>query len=207
MTVSRRYFLKQGGVAMVGLSAHARIFAARGGGDADAQQETIGGVVSARRGGWLEHRGALCRAELLPLAPDHRDSSTRPRRRESCGDRSGRILRIASQPRATGAAVSSQPAGHRACGGFAGSHAFAFRRAGFHGIGHAGRESHRRRLAESRHRKPCPEENASPFRAVAMGPNLPRMLRGSAGAIALPDMKQFQGHAAIGGDESRAGRL
>src|ERR1700686_3148960 len=37
-----------------------------------------------------------------------------------------------------------------------------------------------------------PEENASPFRAVAMGPNLPRMLRGSAGAIALPDLKQFK---------------
>jgi uncharacterized protein (DUF1501 family) len=37
-----------------------------------------------------------------------------------------------------------------------------------------------------------PEENTSPFRAVAMGPNLPRMLRGSAGAIALPDLKQFK---------------
>src|ERR1700731_5460580 len=37
-----------------------------------------------------------------------------------------------------------------------------------------------------------PEENASPFRAVAMGPNLPRMLRGSTGAIALPDLKQFK---------------
>jgi uncharacterized protein (DUF1501 family) len=37
-----------------------------------------------------------------------------------------------------------------------------------------------------------PEENASPFRAVAMGPNLPRMLRGSAGAIALPDVRQFK---------------
>ena len=37
-----------------------------------------------------------------------------------------------------------------------------------------------------------PEENASPFRAVAMGPSLPRMLRGSAPAIALPDVKQFK---------------
>ena len=36
------------------------------------------------------------------------------------------------------------------------------------------------------------EENASPFRAVAMGPNLPRMLRGSTGAIALPDLRQFK---------------
>ncbi|HTP68807.1 MAG TPA: hypothetical protein VMJ35_07890, partial [Dongiaceae bacterium] len=37
-----------------------------------------------------------------------------------------------------------------------------------------------------------PEENASPFRAVAMGPNLPRMLHGSAAAIAIPDLKQFK---------------
>ncbi len=37
-----------------------------------------------------------------------------------------------------------------------------------------------------------PEESVSPFRAVAMGPNLPRMLRGSTGAIALPDLRQFK---------------
>ena len=37
-----------------------------------------------------------------------------------------------------------------------------------------------------------PEENASPFRAVAMGPNLPRMLQGTAPAIALPDLRQFK---------------
>lgn len=37
-----------------------------------------------------------------------------------------------------------------------------------------------------------PEQNASPFRAVAMGPNLPRMLQGSTGAIAIPDLRQFK---------------
>src|SRR5262249_14056894 len=37
-----------------------------------------------------------------------------------------------------------------------------------------------------------PEENSSPFRAVAMGPNLPRMLEGSTGAIAIPDLRQFK---------------
>ena len=37
-----------------------------------------------------------------------------------------------------------------------------------------------------------PEQEASPFRAVAMGPNLPRMLHGPAPAIALPDLKQFK---------------
>jgi uncharacterized protein (DUF1501 family) len=36
------------------------------------------------------------------------------------------------------------------------------------------------------------EENSSPFRAVAMGPNLPLTLRGAAPAIALADVKQFR---------------
>jgi len=36
------------------------------------------------------------------------------------------------------------------------------------------------------------EEDASPFRAVAMGPNLPLTLRGAAPAIALADVKQFR---------------
>jgi len=37
-----------------------------------------------------------------------------------------------------------------------------------------------------------PEPDASPFRAVAMGANLPLTLRGVAPAIALPDIKQFR---------------
>ena len=37
-----------------------------------------------------------------------------------------------------------------------------------------------------------PVPKASPFRAVAMGQNLPRTLRGSAPAVALPDVRQFQ---------------
>ena len=37
-----------------------------------------------------------------------------------------------------------------------------------------------------------PEAGASPFRAVAMGANLPLTLRGVAPAIALPDIKQFR---------------
>ncbi|PYU15326.1 MAG: hypothetical protein DMG29_07175 [Acidobacteria bacterium] len=37
-----------------------------------------------------------------------------------------------------------------------------------------------------------PEPGAWPFRAVGMGPSLPRTLRGAAPAIALPDVRQFQ---------------
>src|SRR5271163_4999389 len=36
-----------------------------------------------------------------------------------------------------------------------------------------------------------PEEKPSPFRAVAFGPYLPRTLQGTAPAIAIPDLKQF----------------
>ena len=44
-----------------------------------------------------------------------------------------------------------------------------------------------------------PEEHASPFRAVAMGPNLPRMLQGSTPAIAIPDLRQFKVQAQSAG--------
>jgi uncharacterized protein (DUF1501 family) len=37
-----------------------------------------------------------------------------------------------------------------------------------------------------------PEENSSPFRAVAFGPYLPRTLQGTAPAVAIPDLKQFK---------------
>jgi uncharacterized protein (DUF1501 family) len=37
-----------------------------------------------------------------------------------------------------------------------------------------------------------PEEKTSPFRAVAFGPYLPRTLQGSAPAVAIPDLKQFK---------------
>jgi uncharacterized protein (DUF1501 family) len=44
----------------------------------------------------------------------------------------------------------------------------------------------------NRHLQAMPEESATPFRAVAMGQNLPRTLQGSAGALAMPDVRQFQ---------------
>jgi uncharacterized protein (DUF1501 family) len=37
-----------------------------------------------------------------------------------------------------------------------------------------------------------PEEKPSPFRAVAFGPYLPRTLQGAAPAVAIPDLKQFR---------------
>src|SRR3984957_11163521 len=37
-----------------------------------------------------------------------------------------------------------------------------------------------------------PEEKPSPFRAVAFGPYLPRTLQGTSPAVAIPDLKQFK---------------
>jgi len=44
----------------------------------------------------------------------------------------------------------------------------------------------------NRYLQHTPEEGATPFRAVAMGQNLPRTLQGVAPALALPDVRQFQ---------------
>src|SRR5580700_3740204 len=37
-----------------------------------------------------------------------------------------------------------------------------------------------------------PQDHPSPFRAVALGPYLPRTLQGSVSALAIPDLKQFK---------------
>jgi len=83
------------------------------------------------------------------------------------------------------AAFSQEPIGDRSCGGIADptrSHFDAqdFMESGTPGL-KATEDGWLNRAIES-----VPEEEASPFRAVAMGPNLPRMLRGGAPAIALP---------------------
>jgi uncharacterized protein (DUF1501 family) len=44
----------------------------------------------------------------------------------------------------------------------------------------------------NRHLQSAEVANASPFRGVAMGTNLPRALKGVAPAVALPDVRQFQ---------------
>jgi len=58
----------------------------------------------------------------------------------------------------------------------------------------------------NRHLQTVEEPAATPFRAVAMGQNLPRMLKGEASALALSDIAQFQvlspSPAAAGGFEA-----
>src|SRR5713101_4966377 len=93
----------------------AGVFAARGGGDADAEQEAACGAVSARGGGRTQHRRSFCGAELLSHAADDRDSAAAARR-NGCGCRSRWILRIASEPSAARTAISQESVGYRACG-------------------------------------------------------------------------------------------
>lgn len=57
-------------------------------------------------------------------------------------------------------------------------------------------------LARAAGRRPAP---ASPFRAVALGPTLPRALRGDAGAISLASLERFDVRAAAESGVARTG--
>ncbi len=127
----------------------ARVPAARRSRHAHAQPKAIGCALPARRRRWLEHRRAFRRAQLLPPAPHHRHSATEARRRQH-GRRPRRIFRPASQPLAPRTALPQKSTGHRSRCRLARSHALALRCSGLHGIRHAWRQSHRRRLARSR---------------------------------------------------------
>ena len=111
-------------------------------------------IVPYRRGG------------LLPAASDdrHRRSRAATGRR----GRSRRVLRPAPADGAAQAALGQPFAGHRACLRIARHHALAFRRAGLHGVGDAGREEHARRLAESLPAGVAAARN--PLRGVARRP-------------------------------------
>src|SRR5207244_123061 len=121
---SRRYFLKQGGVAMVGLSAMPAFL-----------QRAVAATTmpSKKQLVVLFQRGAADGLNIVvPFgesnyyhAPNHRDSATEARRRR-CGDRPRRIFRSASEPRAARSAVPQESARHRACRRLARSHALAF---------------------------------------------------------------------------------
>ena len=99
--------------------------------------------------------------------------------------RSRRLLRFQPAAGAAQAAVGSARSRRRARVRIARRDALALRRAGLHGVGNAGREEHRRRVAESLSAGEARRDRARPFRAVALTPQLPRMLQGSAPALAM----------------------
>ena len=143
MSITRRVFLRNGALAVVGTAAIPAFltraaYAAR---IAERAKQAPGRHLPARRSRRPQHRRAARRAGLLRHASVHQHSAQR-------GDRSRRILRTASFAVALPAAVEAAPSGHRARRRLARPHPLALRCAGLHGIRHAGREGHRRRLAE-----------------------------------------------------------
>ena len=190
MNVSRRIFLKSGGVAMIGMSTIPAFL-----------QRAVAATPMPNKKKLivLFQRGAADGLNIVvPFGePNYyriRPSIAIPQPRQggegAAVDLDG-FFGLHPSLAPLGPAVSQRAARHRACRRIARHHAFAFRRPGFHGVRHARRKSHRRRLAQS-HGSGRAGRTRSPFRAVAMGPNLPLTLRGSAPAIALADVKQFR---------------
>ena len=132
----------------------------------------------------LEHDHSVRRAGLLRVAADAGDRETGHRRQHR--RRPERILRHASADASAQAALGVGPHGDRPCLRLPRRDALALRRAGLHGVGHAGREEHVRRLDE-----PLPaREGASEGDAV------PR--RGARAAAAA----RAAGHGAGAGDRA-----
>ena len=100
------------------------------------------------------------------------------------------------------AALEAEASRHRARRRIARPHALALRRAGLHGIGHARRKGHRRRLAESRAAElpVVSGKDKSAFRAIALGPSLPRILSGKEPAVAVNNLNDFS----VGGKNPNA---
>ena len=186
--MTRRVFLKNGSLALVSLG-FAPAFIARAAQAAQARQKILVAIFQ---------RGAVDGLNMVvPFGESayyaNRPSIAIPRpERARRRARSRRLLRPAP---ADGA--RSQPlfkrrrAGDRPCVRLARRHALALRRAGLHGERHAGREEHARRLAEPLPAREGARRTRAPFRAVALAPQLPRTLQGTAPALAIGQLGQF----------------
>ena len=112
-------------------------------------------------------------------------------------DRARRILRAAPRARAAQAALGPRTAGAGARRWQSEQHALALRRAGLHGDRHAGREGNAGRLAQSLSRREGHVRRVrrcathSPFRAVALTQQTPRILEGPAPTVAMNSLDEF----------------
>ena len=107
MNVSRRVFLKSGGVAMIGMSTIPAFLQRAVAATPMPNKKKL--IVLFQRGAadGLNIVVPFGEAELLPHSPDHRDSAAAAGRRRR-GGRSRRLLRPASEPRAARPAVSQR---------------------------------------------------------------------------------------------------
>ena len=172
---TRRAFMKGGALRLWPRRPAPPRFLVRAAQGAGAARQGAGRGLPARRGGRAQHGGAARRPGYYAARGQHR-ASRRPRRgRRRHRARSRRLLRAAPGAGAAEAAVGRTTLADRARLRLARHHALALRRAGLHGIRDARREEHARRLAGARAPAALPADAASPFRAVALGPRLPRV--------------------------------
>ena len=167
MSITRRVFLRNSALAVVGTTALPAFLHRAAFGAENSQEQAPGRNLPARRRRRAEHRGAPRRAALLRDAAHHQHSA-------QVGPRPGRLFRAAPSLSAfqplwsSGIWRSCMPQDRP-------THALALRCAGFHGIRHARHEGHRDGwLNRALHDLRPAEESA--FRAIALGPSLPRIL-------------------------------
>ena len=181
MAISRRYFLKNGGIAMLGMAAFRRSCSAPWR-RRPPEQEKDGGALPAGRDGRAQCRRSVWRAELLPHASHHCHSAAfaQCNRRTSAIDLDGffglhpslaplvplfrngqlAIVQAVGSPDATRSHFDAQD----------------FMESGTPGL-KATEDGWLNRALQT-----MPENQATPFRAVAFGPYLPRTCRACAGA-------------------------
>ena len=186
--VSRRVFLKNGAFALVSLG-FAPSFLTR---TAYAQgpvraRETAHRDLPARRRRRPQRRRAVRRQRILPRAADHRHRAAEVRRGRR--DRSRRLLRLQPAAAAAQAVLGRSGAGDRARVRIARRDALALRRAGLHGDRDARDvkstpDGWLNRYLQARNARRLGRlGEPTPFRAVSLTQQLPRMLQG-AGACA-----------------------
>ena len=149
MTISRRYFLKNGGIAMLGMASLPSFLQRAVAATAGPNKKKM--VV-------LFQRGAMDGLNVVVPFAEPNYYRLRPTIAIPAPSRGGAEAAIdldgffGLHPSLAAAfpALSEGPACHRAGSWFTRSFAIPFRRAGFHGIRHARREVHRRRVAEPR---------------------------------------------------------
>ena len=203
--MSRRVFLKNGAFAFVSLG-FAPSFLARTAlrGRRLRPAEAAHRDLPARRRRRPQHRRPVRRGRVLPGAAEHRDRASGGGAEAGAIDLDG-FFGFHPRLQPLKPLWDARQLADRARVRIARQHALAFRRAGLHGERHAGRQEHARRMAE-----PLPagaaraaSEAATPFRAVALTSQLPRMLQGTAPALAMSQLAQF---GIRGGQASDDGR-
>ena len=187
---TRRSFMKEGALALVGDGRGARLRGPqRAGAVARGAVEGAGRDLPARRGGRPEHARAARRPRLLRRARQHRDRAARRRRRARV-DLDGFFGLHPSLSALKPLWDERRLAAVHACGSpdTTRSHFDAqdYMESGTPGVKSTEDGWLARGLAA------MPAAAASPFRAVALGPALPRVLRGDAGAVAMTQPRRVR---------------